>query len=452
MGYVHGLVVIDGFTRFPWVIPLKDKRPETIADGLFTQIFSFTGLPKRFHCDNDFALTSKVLEILFKKWGVKQTFISYRHPCSNGIAERFMRYINASLTLTLPKYTDWPRSVMMILFAYRNVVHASTGYTPAYLMFGRNPLMPLALIDGSDPLENIGLIPRNAADYANQLTKELVKSYETVRELQKKATERNRISRNTDRFSASYNVGDSVLLWDPKSTVNTVDIDRPKPSPGLPAIRNIPEAWKYKWSGPHVVTAKISDTTYRIHHTVRQRTINANVDSMHLIDPTSDYDIDIPPPPRPHTLHEVVSPDIPPIAIHSGDLCALRLKDDVEPLVIARYLGLAEDPNFIVCQWCGSYQDRFHDPEDRLIKMKWKNGWLQPKDTRFYWKSKSDHPSHTPFTNLISEHLVPLTDILHFGFGLRPDFKLATSDSTIIIDKWRKSIAGRPNMLSILPH
>ena len=144
---------------------------------------------------------------------------------------------------------------------------------------------------------------------------------------------------------------------------NTVDIDRPKPSPGSSVIRDIPKAWKYKWSGPHVVTAKISDTTYRIHHTVRQRTINANVDSMHLIDPTSDYDIDIPPPPRPHTVHEIVSPDIAPVAIHSNDLCALRLKDDLEPLVIARYIGPAKDPNFIICQWCASYQDRFHDPE-----------------------------------------------------------------------------------------
>jgi hypothetical protein len=84
--------------------------------------------------------------------------------------------------------------------------------------------------------------------------------------------------------------------------------------------------------------------------------------------------------------------------------------------------------------------------------MKWKNGWFQPKDARFYWKSKSDHPSHTPFTNLISEHQVPLQDILHFGFGLRPDFKLTTPDSAIIIDKWRASIEGRPNILSILLH
>jgi hypothetical protein len=84
--------------------------------------------------------------------------------------------------------------------------------------------------------------------------------------------------------------------------------------------------------------------------------------------------------------------------------------------------------------------------------MQWKNGWIQPKDTRFYWKAKKDHPAHIPFTNLNSEHQVPALDILHFGFGLRPDFKLAAAESAIIIKKWRKSIEGRPSILSVLLH
>ena len=105
-GYVHALIVIDGFTRFPWIVPLRDKKPVTIADGLFEHIFSIVGLPKRFHCDNDFTLTSEVLEILFLKWHVKQTFISFRHPCGNGVVERSMRYINTALTLTLPVFLN----------------------------------------------------------------------------------------------------------------------------------------------------------------------------------------------------------------------------------------------------------------------------------------------------------------------------------------------------------
>ena len=89
-GFVYALVVIDGFTRFPWVIPLRNKEPATVARGLFEHVFSIVGLPKRIHCDNDFTLTSRILQELFARWGVRQSFIAFRHPASNGVAERFM--------------------------------------------------------------------------------------------------------------------------------------------------------------------------------------------------------------------------------------------------------------------------------------------------------------------------------------------------------------------------
>ena len=141
--------------------------------------------------------------------------------------------INTALTLTLPNFPDWPRSVSIILFAYRNLVHASTGFSPAFLTFGRNPLVPLALIDGTDPLDSIGPEPRSATTYAQKITEELIATYQTVRKLQAKSSDQNRISRNENRYEVEYTIGDSVLLWDPKSTVNTVDDKRLKPLPCL---------------------------------------------------------------------------------------------------------------------------------------------------------------------------------------------------------------------------
>ena len=141
------------------------------------------------------------------------------------------------------------------------------------------------------------------------------------------------------------------------------------------------------------------------------------------------------------------------MSLHHGDLCALRLDSNDEPLVIARYLGSEEKTEDLIFQWCGSYQEyKFTDPEERISKMQWKNGWLQPKDQRFYWKSRQDHTSHVPFTNIILDTTLTMKNILHFGFGLRPDFKIPVHEANIIIDKWRASVRDIPGTLNMIIH
>ena len=84
--------------------------------------------------------------------------------------------------------------------------------------------------------------------------------------------------------------------------------------------------------------------------------------------------------------------------------------------------------------------------------MQWKNGWLQITDNRFYWKAKRDHTSHVPFTNTILETEITLSNVLHFGFGLRQDGKVPAPEATIIIEKWRASIRGTPSTLTVFLH
>ena len=46
---------------------------------------------------------------------------------------------------TLPENlkSRWPESVNKMLYAYNCTTHSRTGYSPFYLLFGREPLMPL---------------------------------------------------------------------------------------------------------------------------------------------------------------------------------------------------------------------------------------------------------------------------------------------------------------------
>ncbi|XP_075445317.1 protein NYNRIN-like [Ascaphus truei] len=51
-GYAYGLVVVDVFTKWPEVIPVRNCTALTTAKALWTHIFSHWGFPKVMECDN----------------------------------------------------------------------------------------------------------------------------------------------------------------------------------------------------------------------------------------------------------------------------------------------------------------------------------------------------------------------------------------------------------------
>ena len=75
--------------------------------------------------------------INFLKWQVLNTESAY-HPQTNGLDE----WMNQTVTKAIAKYLnpeqeDWDEHIDAILFSYRTSVHASTKFTPLYLMYGR---------------------------------------------------------------------------------------------------------------------------------------------------------------------------------------------------------------------------------------------------------------------------------------------------------------------------
>ena len=72
---------------------------------------------------------------------------------------------------------DWEEQLQRVCFAYNTSVQASTGYTPFFLMFGREARMPIDLMYQTGNQSNV---PVN--DYAVQLKSSLEDAYRLVRE------------------------------------------------------------------------------------------------------------------------------------------------------------------------------------------------------------------------------------------------------------------------------
>ena len=143
-GYKYLLIAIDCFSRYTFAVLLRAKDEWEVAQGLMRDVFVHIGLPRAVHSDNAQVLIAGAVRQVYLKLGVRPSSITFRHPQGNSPVERFMRYLNASLTIMLPSYNAWSTMIPLILFVYQTLPHETTGYSPFFLMFGREPLLPLA--------------------------------------------------------------------------------------------------------------------------------------------------------------------------------------------------------------------------------------------------------------------------------------------------------------------
>ena len=76
--------------------------------------------------------------------GTEQRITSAYHPQSNGLCERQNRTIKDSLVKVLDENPgDWPYVIEGVLFAHRISKHFSTKFSPFFLLYNREPSLPI---------------------------------------------------------------------------------------------------------------------------------------------------------------------------------------------------------------------------------------------------------------------------------------------------------------------
>ena len=89
---------------------------------------------------------NQVVDQLCTKFQVKHRLISPYRPQTNGMIERFNRTLGECIAkLINDNDKEWDEYISSVLFAYRTMKHKSTGYSPFYLMYGRQAKLPVEL-------------------------------------------------------------------------------------------------------------------------------------------------------------------------------------------------------------------------------------------------------------------------------------------------------------------
>lgn len=131
-------VIVDNFTRFIKLYPLRQANAKICVKKLITDYFPNYGVPKNIVSDHGRQFISKHWQTSLKKYNIQVSHTSIYHPQSNP-AERVMRELGRMFrTYCHHKHSLWPQYVPYIEWTLNNVRHESTHQTPSAL-FLKNP-------------------------------------------------------------------------------------------------------------------------------------------------------------------------------------------------------------------------------------------------------------------------------------------------------------------------
>ncbi|XP_076049782.1 uncharacterized protein LOC143030516 [Oratosquilla oratoria] len=226
-GFQFLFTIVDCATRYPEAIPLRRITAKNVVRALI-HFFTQVGLPTVVQSDQGSNFTSRLFNQVMESLGVRQSRSSAYHPQSQGVVERFHQTLKRVLrTFCIETGRDWDEGVDLLLFAIRDSVQESLGYSPFQLIYGHEVRGPPKVLK---KLQLALSLAHSNLDCAQTKMKQQF----------------DRSHRAEDRYFA---VGDQVL--------------------SLLPLNNLPLQSKY--SGPYVVLERQGQANYVIHTPDRRK-------------------------------------------------------------------------------------------------------------------------------------------------------------------------------------
>ena len=172
------LVVCDYATRYPEDIALRSTDAEHVAEEL-VKILSRVGLPREILTDQGANFMSQLLSRVHEFLRIKPIRTSPYHPQTDGLVERFNQTLKAMIRkMTYSEGRSWDQLLPYVLFSYREVPQASTGFSPFELLYGRKVRGPLDVL--RETWEEPKTEDKNAISYMLEMRDRLASMTELV--------------------------------------------------------------------------------------------------------------------------------------------------------------------------------------------------------------------------------------------------------------------------------
>jgi hypothetical protein len=241
-GNINIVVICDQKTKYAWFRATRNQEAIVLAPilvkiqmefGIFEQILSDQGRNYESHL---IAQMSELMDINKKR-------TTPFHAMGDGLSERQNQSLIKMIKTNInDDHSNWDEILPQLQYAYNVSTHATTGVSPFYMIFGREPKCPLDLMIKKPEVD----LPTTNEEYIINLRDNFRKAFEIAAKNTEIKVELSRIQYNRTSFACMFEPGQKVWVRDFK------------PDPSL--CRKFCNAWK----GPFTVIQRIDEAIYKL--------------------------------------------------------------------------------------------------------------------------------------------------------------------------------------------
>lgn len=184
-------------------LAVADKKAQTVANLILTEIFPRYGAPLELVTDNGTENVNQVMKETLESLNTKQIVTSLYHLQSNAKVERFHRFLGDILAKLAEDLENWDLYLNQTLDAARFSMNETTRFSPFYALFGRDVVLSV---------DNL-LKPRRkymGEDHHRLIIEHQHKTFVRARGRMRRAQKKRNERINKDRTQVSLDVGDPV--------------------------------------------------------------------------------------------------------------------------------------------------------------------------------------------------------------------------------------------------
>lgn len=202
-------VITCCFSKYCLLFPLRRATADVISKNLEDGVFLVHGIPQTIILDNGTQFISRELDNLFRKYKVPQVHYTPKYTPQINTVERYNKTIVTAISTYVENdHRSWDTNLAKIQFAINNSVNETTGYTPSFLVHGRELITCGSHYTENDTFNELVFLPRDV--YAENLG-HLSSIFDNVQAALWRCHERNTQRYNLRRKHAEFNVGD--IVW-----------------------------------------------------------------------------------------------------------------------------------------------------------------------------------------------------------------------------------------------
>lgn len=234
------IVAVDYLTRYAETTSVPKATAQEVADFFLHKILLRHGAPQVIISDRGTPFIAQLLEEILRLFNTVHKWTSAYHPQTNGLTERLNKTLSQMISMYVDDHhTNWDTVIPYVTYAYNTAHQATTGFSPYYLLYAREPLTTL---DTVLPFINHPPVSGFAAD--------IVCRAQDARHLARlhtfKSQQQQQLRHAESHSSVTYEIGDIVLLATPLR------------QPGLS------QKLLSKYIGPYRVVRRLSPTNYEV--------------------------------------------------------------------------------------------------------------------------------------------------------------------------------------------